>query len=256
VLNSLWAQYPMKIPADLLLAFPPSADLLLDLARRQVDDAMLKEIADADHKDDRVRHLAALRQIREQGRIPIPPEWHPGEVLKLISWSDPEHPAHKPGSTGRRGHQMRAFACAALLRDRVEGEDTLAQCLASARALGTEMSEAAGRFLTWGIPLAEGYERWLFPLGLLIIATRFQGTRVADRTLGETAAWVMAEEYEARREMGPINASDSPPSPFGLSWGFWKPLAIELLENAATVQTADVRSDLKLLATYVRDFII
>ena len=77
----------------------------------------------------------------------------PGEVLELIRWSNPEASVHKPDAAGRRGHHMRAFACAALLRTAmrdgcVVAEATLAQCLVSAKALGHETSEAAARFLT------------------------------------------------------------------------------------------------------------
>ncbi len=39
----------MVIPTEILTAFPPSADLLLDCARREIDDAMLMEIARADY---------------------------------------------------------------------------------------------------------------------------------------------------------------------------------------------------------------
>src|SRR5436305_280319 len=110
----------MILPPALLAVFPPSADRLLDVARQQVDDGMLREIAAADYGRDVDIHLAALRPIRDQGIVPAPLGWHPGEVLELIRWSDPEDPAHKPGATGRRGHQMRAFACAALLRTAME----------------------------------------------------------------------------------------------------------------------------------------
>src|SRR5262245_40470300 len=106
----------MDIPAPIIAAFPPAADLLLDHARRQIDEAMLMEIARADYEQDVDAHLTALRAIRDLGITPAPMEWHPGEVLELIRNSEPEVPAWKPGGTGRRGHQMRAFACAALLR--------------------------------------------------------------------------------------------------------------------------------------------
>ena len=39
----------MQIPAALLTAFPPSRQLSLDVARRQVNDGMLREIAEADY---------------------------------------------------------------------------------------------------------------------------------------------------------------------------------------------------------------
>src|SRR5258708_20197319 len=124
-------------------------------------------------RGSRPSHLAKLRPIRDHGIVPASLGWHPGEVLALIRWSNPEDPSHKPGSTGRRGHQMRAFACAALLRDDLENEATLAQCLTSSKVLGPEMSEAVACFLTWGIPLMATSDRWLFSFVLLVAAPRF-----------------------------------------------------------------------------------
>jgi hypothetical protein len=152
----------MEIPAELIAAFPPSEDVLLACARRAIDDEMLVEIAGADDGTDFDAHLAALRPIRDQGIVPVPLAWRPGEVLELIRWSNPDDPESKPGGTGLRSHQMRAFACAALLRAGAEpenyyydrpgsSESSLGLCLLSAKALGEEMSEAVARFLTWRI---------------------------------------------------------------------------------------------------------
>ncbi len=194
-------------------AFPASADLLLDVSRRQVDDGMLAEIAAADYGMDGDVHLAELRLIHDQGVIPAPLRWHPGEVLELIRWSNPEDPAHKPGCTGRRGHQMRAFACAALLRaamgdGREVAEATLAQCLVKRKALGQEMSEAAARFLTWAIPRDAGCEQqWLLAFGLLVVAVRLRSGRIADRVLGDAADSVTRRRS---RRTTPILQSDQP----------------------------------------------
>jgi hypothetical protein len=173
----------MDVPPALVAAFPPSADLLLDVARRQVDDEMLREIAEEDYGDHVEEHLAALRPIRDLGIVPAQWEWHPAEVLRLMRWSG-------AGSAGRRGHRMRIFAYAALLRRAneepgVADEATLAQCLVSARVLGEEFNEAAGRFLAWAVPHITLDDRWLFALGLLIVAVRLRAGRIADRTLGK-----------------------------------------------------------------------
>ena len=69
----------MNIPPALLAAFPASANLLLEVARRQVDDGMLAEIAAADYGMDTNAHLAELRPIRNQGVVPTPMRWRPGE---------------------------------------------------------------------------------------------------------------------------------------------------------------------------------
>jgi hypothetical protein len=247
----------MDLPPALLAAFPASSDLLLDIASRQVDDGMLREIAAADYGCDVDAHLAGLRPIRDQGIVPAPMGWHPGEVLELIRWSNPENPAHKPGSPGRRGHQMRAFACAALLRAALQDggditpEATLAQCLASAKVLGEEMSGAAARFLTWVIPLMPRSEfRWLFAFGLLAVATRLRSGRVADRALGDAAHWVLAEEASGR---APIDPSNPQPLAFGLLYGYWRPLAAELLREAADIHADDVRDNLGFIGAFVLD---
>jgi hypothetical protein len=246
---------PMEIPPALLAAFPPSADLLLDVTRQQVDDAMLTEIAAADYGMHRAEHLAVLRPIRDHGIVPALMQWYGGEVLELIRWSDPENPAHKPGSQGLRGHQMRAFACAALLRaatidDQNDNSQhcTLAQCLVSAKVLGEEMSSAAARFLTWRIPrVAEPEVRWLFAFGLLVVAVRLRSGRFTDRVLGDAADWVLAEEAKRLRphylsEPAPINYS---------SKGAFQRLAVELIREAETIHTDDVRDILGFIGGFV-----
>src|SRR5262245_2436176 len=106
---------------------------------------MLREIASADYGMDADAHLDALLRIRDRGEAPAPMNWEPKEVLELIRWSEPEDPNWRPGGTGIRGHVMRAFVCAALLRAAPEpanhgyfdGENqTIAQLLASALVLG------------------------------------------------------------------------------------------------------------------------
>ncbi len=204
----------MDIPAEILTAFPPSADLLLDCARREIDDAMLMEIARADYGHRADEMFVELRGIRDNGIIPSPIEFWLGEVLSLTRWSNPDKPNDprlEPRLTGRRGHQIRLFVCAALLRAVAEpanenadqsDECSLAQGLVSARVLGEEISEAAARFLTWRVPQMELCgNRPLFALGLLILAARLRSGRFADQTLGTLADWVIAEESLYRQRI-------------------------------------------------------
>jgi hypothetical protein len=257
----------MNVPAALLDAFPASAARLLGVARRQVDDGMLAEIARADYGRDAERHLAALVPIRDHGWVPAPLHWHPGEVLELVRWSQPEDPTWKPGGTGTRGHQMRAFACAALLRasaepgnEYYEGSDdsTLAQCLASAKVLGEEMLEAAGQFLTWRIPrmTVDHPERLVFPVGLLLIATCLRGGRLEEHVLGEAAEWVLAEEAAGRRADG-HHSGRAEPCPLAdlFSWqeGMWQPHAAELLRQAEVLTGEGPRKRLRLVGGLLLD---
>ncbi len=149
---------------------------------------------------------------------------------------------------------MRVFACAVLLRADAEGsqdigvEATLAHCPSSAKALGEEMSEAAASFLTWRIPTMASTERWLFSLGLLIVAMRFLGNAVNEHTLGEVVAWFLDEEGDWHREFRlRYSPSDPPPAAVGLTYGRWKPLIAELLGGTTRVQTEAVRADLETI---------
>jgi hypothetical protein len=116
----------MVIPAELIAAFPPSAELLLERARRQVDDAMLLDIAGADYGWMADEMMAELRPIRDKGVMPARMPWMLSEVLALTQFSDPDAPnapPFEPGPTGRRGHLTRLFACAVLLRAEAELPD-------------------------------------------------------------------------------------------------------------------------------------
>jgi hypothetical protein len=248
----------MDIPAVLIATFPPSAELLLDRARRHVDDTMLLEIARADYGHMADQMMAELRPIRDNGVIPSPMDWQLTEVLELTRWCNPEvpnAPPFEPGPTGRRGHQTRLFACAVLLRAAAEpahpfrdgAEDsTLAQSLASAKVLGEEMSEAAARFLTWRIPRMESCsEPLLFAVGLLVLATRLRSGKIADPVLGTLAEWVLAEEALYQRAF-PSDSSNPKPIAFSLQSGFWRPLATELMDEAAAIRADDIRTNLQL----------
>jgi hypothetical protein len=152
---------------------------------------------------------------------------------------------------------MRAFACAALLRAAMQDghweEATLAQCLASAGAISEEMSVAAARFLTWVIPLIGDSRdhRWLFAFGLLVVATRLRSGRIPVAALGEAANWVLAEEARGRPPR--FDPSNPEPLAFGLMYGHWRPLAAELLREAAAIRTDAVRDTLEFIGAFVLD---
>ncbi len=273
----------MDVPAALIAAFPPSATLLLDLARRPIDNDMLLQVARADYGNMIDEMMAELRPIRDEGIIPFPMHWQLKEVLSLTRWCNPEvpnRPPFEPGPTGRRGHQIRLFVCALLLRAKAEraidipepfdretcvrvlmraqaeraiddidnSEDSsLANCLVSAHVLGEEMSLAAARFLTWLIPRTWYWsDPLLFSLALLILATRLRTGRIPDAVLGDAANWVLSEESCWRTFFGPDNPADPRPAPFSVGSGFWQPLAAELHREAETVRTEDVRTKLQV----------
>lgn len=147
-----------------LQSLEPADNPLLTLIFQHVDDSMLLEIANADYSDDVDIHLAALHQIRANN-IPIPMQWHPGEVLCLTRWTEWDSLNTQDGAISTRNHWMRLFACTVLIWaslepenyeykgedwNHIDGEDsTIIQFLDSALNLGEETSLAALQFLGW-----------------------------------------------------------------------------------------------------------
>lgn len=135
----------------------PGWEDLFNMVCHQVDASMLEVIARADYGSSVEEHLAALNAIKA-GKEPSPLEWEPKEVLELTRWSEPEYAITKSECRGARGHWMRLFSCAILIRaaapledeDYFLGEeDTIIQLVDSALALGPDASRAALRFLCW-----------------------------------------------------------------------------------------------------------
>jgi hypothetical protein len=137
---------------------------ILDLISQHIDDLMLLEIAHCDYGDDVAIHLDALHQIRA-GNIPVPLQWHPGEVLELTRWTEWDSLTPQDGAISKRNHWMRLFACTVLIWASlepenydcqgdywgcIEGEEsTIIQLVDSALNLGDEVSIAALTFLGW-----------------------------------------------------------------------------------------------------------
>lgn len=137
---------------------PPDPQALLRALSRHIDDAMIAEIAAADYGRDIEEHLIPLRAIRDHGEIPSPLQWEPKEVLELIRWSEPDDPEWGPGGHGRRGHWMRAFCCAVLLRagqekanlGTISGQNqTLVQLIDSLQRLECGLDREAAGLMTW-----------------------------------------------------------------------------------------------------------
>lgn len=142
--------------ADALAAFKPESDELVHRLAAGVDDAMLAEIAALDYGHTIDDNRAALLVLREGGTLPAPMPFEPREVLELTRWFCPDD---EPDPADRhRGHAMRAFACAALLRasgepgnqDLCEGQNqTLVNLLWSLDALDSGHERAALGLLVW-----------------------------------------------------------------------------------------------------------
>lgn len=236
------------IPPILTETFPPSPDALLDCARRNVDDEMLMDVANADYGYRAEEMFRWLRTIRDDGQIPRPVDGWLSEVLELTRNSDPDKPKptpFEPGPTGLRGHRTRLFACAALLRATTEPnsgysdccEDfTLAQCLASAKLLEDEISNSIGRYLTWRFTRKSLYppDPPLFALGLVSVASR---RSAGERALACAAEWSLAIEGDECR---------GGPAAFSIQTGVWTGLAVELETRAAQIDDDALRTNLRL----------
>lgn len=186
----------IEIPAWLRQRFAPERSAAVKYFRRLIDKGMLREIAEADYGLEADEHLAALDPIWRGAEFEDLHYWHPMEVLELMRWSEPESPNWKPGSTGNRGHKIRAFCCAVLLaaRNHEPEKETLIQMLNSAYSLGDEALDASARFLSARIPeLGREDDRPFFVLALAAIAQSL----LSDLNIEleeELAAWIDAEE--------------------------------------------------------------
>jgi hypothetical protein len=245
-----------------------ASDVLLDLVRQRLDDAMLREIAEADYGADVDAHLEALRRICDQGEIPAPMNWQPREVLELTRWSEPDQPDAKGNCTGTRGHTIRAFACAVLLRAAAEpandnffdGENqTLAQLVASALVLGEDVQEATLRFLVWRVAkLQPGEERPFFAFAILLLATLLDGQRMTESRLARLAEWVASEEAREREHLAAFLPPNGEQWLLGLTFfsqqhDVWRRLARRLVAEASKLQSSEVRDQLTVLALRVAE---
>jgi hypothetical protein len=193
---------------ELLEEFKPEPDALLREISKHVDDDMLERISIADYGDDTGEHMAALRQVRDNGTFPTEIHWYPAEVLELIRWSEPEDPEWKPGNTGVFGHWMRAFSCAALLRatrdpwnygDGLGTDSTLVQLVLSLCALPTDFASQAVRSLAWLLlnsdPEGTDGQICAYGLGVFWFALHHR-PRFRDEALSSLARWIFKRADE------------------------------------------------------------
>jgi hypothetical protein len=225
-----------------LASLEPDGEQLLAEISKHITDDMLEEIAAADYGQGLEQHLASLRRLRDTGRFVEPMHWYPCEVLELIRYSKPEDPSWKPGSLGIRGHWMRAFASAALLRalgppweyeaDPAPPSYTLIQLICSLRALPVDFTSSAVRVLAWLMLRSdlEGTDEQVIYYGVgLLWATLHRNPPPPDRDLVGLSEWIVARESELSKRLPGgfdrwllgILGSSPPPSP-------WESLGLEL----------------------------
>ncbi len=224
------------------IGLSPDSTKLLAAIAGEVSDSMLKEMATADYGQSPERHLEGLVGIRDRRLIPDPLEWHPREVLELIRWSQPEDPAWSPGSTGRRGHVMRAFSCTALLisgglprgrRDVMGDNQTLAQLIESVIELGLQFGPPTVELVLWRLTEGERdpEEDAFFAFGAAILLAHGAPPGLNARAWTDLSSWVVEAEWLARQvsfrnEGGPwlLGVTN-----YNLRHALWKSLAQRFL---------------------------
>jgi len=202
------------MPHGALATLAPDPDSLLCRLAAGIDDAMIADMAAQDYGRDIAANKEALRDIRDGGEIAAPLPWIPREVLELTRWWRPD--AEPRPDDRRRGHLMRAFACAALLkgagapenRELCEGQNqTVVHLVASLDALEDGHETAAIGLLFWLIgrlaPENRGptdfdwyYEdRAFLGVAILWLGTRAR-PRLPDAAIVALAEWLSESEHQ------------------------------------------------------------
>jgi len=218
------------MPHGALDTLAPDPDSLLRRLAAGIDDAMIADMAALDYGRDIAANKDALRDIRDSGCIPAPLPWVPREVLELTRWWRPD--LEPLPDDRRRGHLMRAFTCAALLkgsgepanREFCEGQNqTVVRLVASLCALDDGHEQAAIGLLFWLIGrLAPDNRRpndfdWYYEdrafLAVAILALGLEARpRLSDAAVVALAEWLSESEHHHNSRRN--HAYGLPPGPW------------------------------------------
>jgi hypothetical protein len=246
-----------------LASLEPDGEQLLTEISKHITDDMLEEIALADYGEGQEQHLARLRRLRDTGTFVEPMHWYPCEVLELMRNSEPENPSWKPGSMGIRGHWIRGFASAALLRaigppweykgDAAQPSDNLIRLIYSLRALPVDLTSHAVRMLAWLMLHSdlEGADEQVvyYGVGLLWLVIH-RTPPPPDRDLVGLSEWIVRRESELAQQLPGgfdrwllgILANYPPPSP-------WETLGLELRSLDLSSHQTQLREWVKLIGS-------
>jgi hypothetical protein len=153
----------LKVPDEVLAAFPPDRDGLIEAVCPLVTDTMLRVIAESDYGEQFKEHLAGLKKIRAGMDLDQPIGWTPNEVLSLFRWSEGgEDPVLRDAEAF---HIALAFCCCALARvadvpgNRTPFEnDVFAPLIESCLLLGEPFRQSLIRLLTWSLQNMDPWE--------------------------------------------------------------------------------------------------
>jgi hypothetical protein len=194
---------------QLLAPLHPNESALTPLFQANIDEGMLREIAEADYGSKADECYALLQPILKTDLV-ASDDFNLREVLELIRWSEPDDPEWSPGGQGTRGHWMRLFACAALLRFAAKYKaksgsecDTLAQLISSAVELGRPVARAAGSLLAWRFLAYPGDDEdpAFLAFAILLLAAHLERGEDRGQWLRELATWVEDEEARVRNAL-------------------------------------------------------
>jgi hypothetical protein len=251
---------------QLLTPLNPNENALTPLFQANIDEPMLREIAEADYgwKADHCYEL--LEPVLKTGLL-APDDFNVREVLELIRWSEPEDPEGSPGGQGGRGHWMRLFACTELVRlaarspNSFEGEcSTLAQLVSSAIDLGKPVARAGASVLTWRFLASPGADpdSAFLAFGVLLLAVHVEHAEGSGQWLKDLAEWAEDEESRSRNALSTWSSA----LPHWDRWltgltvfhqreGIWRSLAHRILARPERAHPSDANEALQLLGELV-----
>jgi hypothetical protein len=251
---------------QLLAPCDPNESALTPLFQANIDDAMLREIAEADYAWKADECYALLQPILKAG-LAASDDFNLREVLELIRLSEPDDPEWSPGRYGPRGHWMRLFACTVLVRlapknrELFVGEcDMLAQLVSSAIELGPPVARAAAGLLAWRFLAYPGQTQdpAFLAFAILLLAAHLERGEDRGPWLKELATWAEDEEARARNAVSRWQSS----LPHWNEWltglthfdqreAVWRSLAHRILARPESPHPSEAREALQLLGELV-----
>jgi hypothetical protein len=244
----------MQLPGAIRERFKPSLTRWFDLARKDVDDAILSRIAAADYGYGADEILPQLQAIHRTSVIPAAMPFAAQEVLELIRWSSPERKklSHADEHAFEsKAHRAKNFACALLLLAENHGVielvesryDTLAIGFRSADFLSDQMREAVAEFALSCLKEEERHSgSYLYAICVLMAACRSR--TIAETDLQSIGEWVLdVNRHAVDRNVDDESAEEIPLRFFG--FGEWKPIRAELIERAKRIDDERTRESVQ-----------
>ncbi len=252
---------------QLLGPLDPNEGALTPLFQSNIDEGMLREIAEADYGWKADERYDLLQPIIKAGLVPSD-DFNLREVLTLVSLSEPNDPTWKPGGRGQRGHWMRLFACTVLVRLApkdpacfAKERDTLVQFISSAIELGRPVVRAAACVLAWRFlahPGTDSEDPPFLALAILLLAVYLDFGEDHGQWLKDLAKWVEDEESRAhkvrskqRSSLPSWGAWLSRRSRFGDRAAAWRLLAHRILARPERPHPSDASETLQCLGDLV-----